>query len=117
MPTTAVLLGVLEPEEFEPHQQRLDLRPGDVVIAYTDGAFEARNADGRRFGLGRVKETASFDPPPRSWPKFIANAVAKHHDGHADDDVLIAALTLRSLRVAEAEPPFDTGEVGAGAEI
>ncbi|MCP3903150.1 MAG: serine/threonine-protein phosphatase [Planctomycetes bacterium] len=99
--TTAALMGAIEPESFDPDQAEMKLSPGEVVIAYTDGAFEARNAEGMRFGMDRVRETACFDPPPRSWPKFIAGAVAQHHQGYADDDVLIAALTLRSLRVPD----------------
>jgi serine phosphatase RsbU (regulator of sigma subunit) len=103
LPTTNMLLGVLPSADFVSNQQEMTLSPGDVVIAYTDGAFEARDLGGDRFGLERVRETARFDPPPRNWPRFIASAVAKHHDGHAEDDVLIAALTLRSLRVPEAD--------------
>jgi len=103
LPSTGMLLGALPPDEFDPNQQQRMIQPGDVVIAYTDGAFEARDANGRRFGIERIRETARFDPPPRSWPKFIANAVARHHAGHAEDDVLITALTLQSLRVAEGE--------------
>jgi serine phosphatase RsbU (regulator of sigma subunit) len=100
--TTAALMGAIEPESFDPGQAEMKLSPGEVVIAYTDGAFEARNGEGMRFGMDRVRETARFDPPPRSWPKFIAGAVAQHHEGFADDDVLIAALTLRSMRVPDA---------------
>jgi serine phosphatase RsbU (regulator of sigma subunit) len=110
--TTTMLLGVLEPESFAPEPERTKMNPGDVVIAYTDGAFEARDAEGVRFGMDRIRETARFDPPPRSWPRFIAGAVAQHHDGHADDDVLIAAVTLRSLRVpdrSEARVATDAG--------
>ena len=103
LPGTTILLGAVPPDEFDTKQQRRTIRPGDVVITYTDGAFEARDASGRRFGIERIRQTARFDPPPRSWPKFIANAVARHHDGHAEDDVLIAALTLQSLRVAESD--------------
>jgi sigma-B regulation protein RsbU (phosphoserine phosphatase) len=101
--STGILLGALPPGEFDANQQQRTIHPGDVVIAYTDGAFEARDVNGRRFGIDRLRQTARFDPPPRSWPKFIANAVARHHAGHAEDDVLIAALTLQSLRVAESD--------------
>ncbi len=108
--TTTALLGVIDPDAFEPCPRRVTLAPGDVVIAFTDGAFEARDAEGVRFGIDRLRDTASFDPPPRSWPKFIAGAVARHHEGRAEDDVLIAALTLRSLRVPEhgERPPART---------
>ena len=105
LPSTTILLGALPPTEFRPGQRSQAIHPGDLVIAYTDGAFEARDANGRSFGLDRLRQTARFDPPPRSWPKFIANAVARHHNGRAEDDVLIATLALQSLRVAESEAP------------
>jgi len=104
LPTTTVLLGALEAEHFDAGMRSVTLSPGDTIIAFTDGAFEARDATGERFGLKRVRETAGFDPPPRNWPKFIANAVASHHEGYAEDDVLIAALTLHSMRVPSAVP-------------
>ncbi|MBT8485531.1 MAG: serine/threonine-protein phosphatase [Phycisphaerales bacterium] len=106
LPTTTMLLGVLGSDEYEPASREIQLHPGDVVIAYTDGAFEARDRHGHRFGLDAVRQTAHFDPPPRSWPKFIAGAVHQHHEGHAEDDVLIASLTLRSLRIADCAPPL-----------
>jgi serine phosphatase RsbU (regulator of sigma subunit) len=99
MSTTALILGALESDIFDPGQRETLLHPGDVVIAYTDGVFEARDDRGKQFGLDRVRETTRFTPPPRNWPKFIAGAVTKHHGGHAEDDVLIATLTLESLRV------------------
>jgi serine phosphatase RsbU (regulator of sigma subunit) len=101
--TTTVLLGALDPYAFKPEPHATTMRPGDVVIVYTDGAFEARDPEGSRFGMDRMREIARFDPPPRDWPKFIAGAVAKHHAGQAEDDVLIASLTLHSLRVGEAD--------------
>jgi serine phosphatase RsbU (regulator of sigma subunit) len=113
LPATTVLLGALGPEEFTTSQQTMTLRPGDVVISYTDGAFEARNRAGRQFGLGRLRSTAQFSPPPRDWTRFIATAVAKHHDGNADDDVLIATLTLRSLRIDIPDAASVTSDVAA----
>ncbi len=98
---TAMLLGAQGGDEFDPNQQEIQLSPGDVVIAYTDGAFEARDLEGARFGLEQLRHTARFSPPPRSWTRFIATAVAKHHQGHADDDVLIATLSLRSLFIPQ----------------
>lgn len=111
---TTMLLGAQDDREFDTNQQELQLNPGDVVIAYTDGAYEARDLEGARFGLDRMRHTARFSPPPRSWTKFIATAVAKHHQGHADDDVLIATLTLHSLfipqpSVANAKDAAESG--------
>ena len=99
LPSTTFLLGVVGSDEFDPCEQRMRLRPGETLIVYTDGAFEARSPRGECFGLRRIEELLSFDPPPRSWPRFIASAVAEHHCGNAGDDVLIASLTLTALRV------------------
>ncbi len=101
---TTVLLGALSPRDFEPEQTSVLMSPGDVAIAYTDGAFEARNQDGRQFGLKTLRATACFHPPPRDWTRFISTAVAKHHEGCADDDVLIAALCLNGLRIDAPDP-------------
>ncbi|MFO0832901.1 MAG: GAF domain-containing SpoIIE family protein phosphatase [Phycisphaerales bacterium] len=46
---------------IDPHQryQRavFDLRPGDVIFAYTDGLSDASNFDGQRFGKQRIRDT------------------------------------------------------------
>lgn len=100
--TTTMLLGALGPGEFESIEEQMKLGPGDVVIAYTDGAFEARNPSGEQFGIARIRDLVGFDTPPRSWSRFIAGAVQEHHDGASDDDVLIATLTLRGLRIGRS---------------
>jgi serine phosphatase RsbU (regulator of sigma subunit) len=126
LPGTTLLLGASSYAEFVTNQQSTALRPGDSVIVYTDGAFEARDRMGERFGLQRLRETAAFNPPPRSWPRFLITAVGKHLKGAAEDDMLIASLRLCSYRIeapktsAEfrlptAEVKAPTGEVAAPA--
>jgi len=111
--STNVLLGALSYADFEPVAQREKLMPGDVIVAFTDGAFEARNKAGRQFGLEGIRETLSFTPAPRDWTRFLTNAVEKHHNGLCDDDVLIATLSLQSLRVRMDAP----GEQGEGSQV
>jgi serine phosphatase RsbU (regulator of sigma subunit) len=101
LPGTTMLLGAQSYAEFMPNQQTMKLSPGDVVIVYTDGAFEARDKFGKRFGIERLRETAGFNPPPRSWPRFLATAVQKHADDAAEDDLLIASLRFCSYRITE----------------
>ena len=36
--------------------RRFDLRAGDLLVAFTDGVTEARNADGEEFGEDRLKD-------------------------------------------------------------
>ena len=46
LPATTVVLGALPDEEFEAEEKSMELSPGDVIIAYTDGVFEARDRTG-----------------------------------------------------------------------
>jgi serine phosphatase RsbU (regulator of sigma subunit) len=67
-------------------------------VSYTDGAFEARDRLGQQFGLDRLRELLHLKPPPGNWPQFLSAAVDKHQVGHAEDDVLVAALTFAAVR-------------------
>jgi serine phosphatase RsbU (regulator of sigma subunit) len=116
LPGTTMLLGALSYTEFQPNQRSMSMEPGDVLLAYTDGAFEARNRAGQRFGMDKLRQTACFNPPPRDWTRFIANAVSNHHGGHAEDDVLVVSLQLRSLRLAELYHEEDDVELGVKVE-
>jgi hypothetical protein len=95
---TETILGALPPKEFNARQRELDLAPGDVVLAYTDGVFEARNRAGEQFGIGRLREMMSNRTSPRNWPQYVAAAVSKHTSGKTEDDVLIAALSFAQPR-------------------
>jgi hypothetical protein len=99
---THCLLGALDGQEFRGQQQTNELSPGDVVVMYTDGAFEARDRTGQMMGLERIDGLAHTQPPPRRWPQFIAAAVNKHCGGRADDDILVATLTYLAPRPAQA---------------
>lgn len=92
---TTLVLGAAAPETFDPDQCERSIGVGDTVIIYTDGAFEARSPNGERFGLRRLEESVAFDPPPRDFPTFLANLVARHHEGNPDDDLLVAQITFR----------------------
>jgi serine phosphatase RsbU (regulator of sigma subunit) len=99
---TNCMLGALPYDSFEPAEKTVDLSPGDVVIAYTDGAYEVRDAMGKAFGLERVREMMRRQPPPRNWPQLVASAVSKHSAGRSHDDVLIAAITFLAQRLETA---------------
>jgi sigma-B regulation protein RsbU (phosphoserine phosphatase) len=48
------LLGVSEEVEYE--QEAVDLEPGDTLVIYSDGACDAVNNEGERFGRQRLLE-------------------------------------------------------------
>ena len=48
------VLGLFPEVEYE--EADIDLRPGDLVVAFTDGVPEALNADGEEFGEERLKD-------------------------------------------------------------
>lgn len=103
---TNVLLGALDGSEFCGQQSEMELAPGDAILMYTDGAFEARDRSGKMLGLERLNGLAHTQPPPRKWPQFIAAAVQKHTAGsRADDDVLVATVTYLAPRSAPAREP------------
>ncbi len=92
---TTLVLGAAPPEVFDTEEQTQPIEPGDCVIIYTDGAFEARCPLGKQFGLKRLEESVAFDPPPRDFPTFLANLVARHHEGRPDDDLLVVQITFK----------------------
>jgi serine phosphatase RsbU (regulator of sigma subunit) len=98
---TNCLLGALDGQDFQGQEQENELAPGDAILMYTDGAFEARDRHGKSLGLDQINALAQTQPAPRRWPQFIAAAVHKHTAGsRADDDVLVATLTYQSPRPA-----------------
>ncbi|MHC4415461.1 MAG: PP2C family protein-serine/threonine phosphatase [Planctomycetota bacterium] len=98
LPATTMVLGAVVDEDFEAQEQRLELSPGDVIVAYTDGTFEARNRSGRQYGLDSLRELLHVKPPPPDWPRFICSSVDRHQVGRVEDDVLVAALTFSAAR-------------------
>ncbi len=96
--STALLLGAVGDGDFEGGEQRMELSPGDIVVVYTDGTFEARDPRGRQLGLDRLRETMRCKPPPGNWPQFLRAMVDKHKAGRTEDDVLVASLTFNGFR-------------------
>ena len=93
-----MMLGAMGDEEFEIDERLVELSPGDVIVAFTDGAYEARNRSGRSLGLTRLRHLMRGPASADGWPTTICDAVESHRGSRAEDDVLIASLTFNGYR-------------------
>lgn len=94
--STAFVLGACHGEDFDSNQRSAPFMPGDRLLAYTDGAIEARDETGRMLGLvGFQRMVASIRPESggeSGWISAILRAVEKHREGPPADDTLIVEL-------------------------
>ena len=88
-------IGVMEDAVFD--QQTVDLEPGDLVLAYTDGLVETRNASGEVFGERRLRRLLQEAPrgDVQGAIDGICQAVqAFGAPGTQRDDVTLLGLAL-----------------------
>jgi len=104
---TTVLLGAAPQDVFEAPARTIDLVPGDVLVMYTDGVFEARNRDGEQLGLDTLRNMMRTSTAPNNWPQFIAAAVNRHTNGPNEDDVLIASVLFKAMRTEPSHQHTD----------
>lgn len=89
--STAFVLGACPDTEFDPSPRTLPFGPGDSVIAYTDGALEAKDKDGRMLGTKGMQRIVGSPShcPTGSWPGIILGIVEQHRFGPPADDTLV----------------------------
>jgi serine phosphatase RsbU (regulator of sigma subunit) len=89
------LLGVHDGEDYCPDCHRLAFGPGDALLAYTDGATEARNPSGEMLTMGGLQgllaQLAGVTPPER-WPQALLHLVVTHRRAPAADDTLLVSV-------------------------
>ena len=86
-----MLLGVLPDQTFL--EQRLIVRAGDVLLAYTDGVIEARRGM-EQFGLARLEEALPtlVDQPAQAIADAIYARVCEFRDESPADDLTILVV-------------------------
>lgn len=111
--STSFMLGACPPDDFEADEHSARFCPGDALIAYTDGATEATNANQRQFGIDNIRRLiASVQiPTAGSWPGRIIDAVSDHRHGPPGDDTLVIEVARpigAPLRTRPAVVPSST---------
>ncbi len=105
-PTTFVL-GACADDDFESGQIEVDFEPGDSLIAYTDGAIEARSLEGKMFhidGLRRLLASQAVlggqDSGQGLWAEKILEEVAAFRGGLPPEDDTLAIEIFRPVGVS-----------------
>ncbi len=116
IPSTAPMLGVLPPDDFNPDPRTMPLRPEEHFVAYTDGAVETKNVRGDLFGVERVRallsprttspaaSSATLAAPALGWPQTIINAVDAFRSGQPTDDTVVVEIALLKTDTGPAMP-------------
>jgi len=84
------VLGILSAAHYE--QARCDLRPGDVLVLYSDGLIEATSPAGEEYGEGRLHEllaTVGAGSPDDLRDAILASASAFLGPAAPRDDVTL----------------------------
>ncbi len=104
MDSTAFVLGVAAGPDFQPEPRKVRFGPGDTLVAYTDGATEARDDHGRYFGIEGIQRVLAVGRPDdtRGWPGTLRDAVEGYREGPTMDDVLVIEMRRPLERVVEA---------------
>ena len=112
--STAFVLGACAGADFDPAPRSVPFGAGDSVVAYTDGAIEARDSRGamlRIDGLRRLLASAS-DVHNGAWPGVIRSRVAHFRSGPAADDTLIIEV-YRPIGQRDPVSGVETGRLAS----
>lgn len=108
--STSFVLGACAAEDFDPCVENRPFHPGDTLIAYTDGAIEARNAGGRMLGIVGLRQILAAEGKTKTSEHGFAPAVLRnverHRNGPPEDDTLVVELHRPigvSLNIAASE--------------
>ncbi len=95
--STAFVLGACHGDDFDPHQRSMQFTRGDSLIAYTDGATEARSETGSMMRVEGMRSLVATSYPSKAparggWAGEIARRVWDFRFGPATDDMLIVEV-------------------------
>jgi serine phosphatase RsbU (regulator of sigma subunit) len=118
--STGMLLGAMDGAEYCPDEAELPFDSGDAVLAYTDGAAEARDAQGaalRTDGLRSLVSALSGNGvAPGLLPGAVMRTVVSQNSEGPEDDILVLSLYRPAMvrAGARAHEPVPAEAVTAG---
>jgi sigma-B regulation protein RsbU (phosphoserine phosphatase) len=92
---TGAAIGLLE--TYTPTAQTVCLRPGDILLFYTDGVTEASNAQGEQFGRERLAQVVRRNAglPAQELLRTLRRALDEFSGGKPlEDDVTLVVCRL-----------------------
>ena len=95
VPAPGPMLGAFEDSAWQ--AETLAVRPGELVLLYTDGVTETASASGERYGVGRLRQflTAHAGSAPQPLLDALDAALDLFRGGEPTDDIAALALTPR----------------------
>jgi sigma-B regulation protein RsbU (phosphoserine phosphatase) len=94
--TTAPLIGVFDDQHHLFRQGFINLEPGSLLVATTDGVTECRNRSGEQFGMQRLLSVVDRcrDLPEADILNEILAATEEHCPEPRRDDIALIALRV-----------------------
>ena len=113
--STTFVLGAVPDAEFDAAPETTPFGAGDSVVAYTDGATEARNDGGEMLRIDGLRRLMADPTPiePGTWPERVLDVVFRHRAGLPPEDDTLVVEVYRSVdreRVDRDEHDESNGE-------
>jgi serine phosphatase RsbU (regulator of sigma subunit) len=96
LPAPGLWVGIRPDVAGQMPESECQLEPGDVLLLYTDGAVEARNAERKQFGVERLASALEqvHAAPVEEIREHLLRCVESWMDQQRDDISLVVARQL-----------------------
>lgn len=104
-----VFMGTFENAEYTSHP--FELKKGDTLVLFTDGATDAMNADNQQFGIEKLKSFIANLTVPEAICEEISNEIFRYSQKNLFDDITILSLNANiDYKPQTLEINVDTSE-------